>query len=83
MKTHSVGVGLKLIFNTNEAGFATGNGDFVIELDPDSDICRINGEYVWYGKADEPEYTYKLWDYLGITQWPDIVYTVCENALRP
>lgn len=82
-KTHSVGVGLKLIFNTNEAGFATGNGDFVIELDPDSDICRINGEYVWYGKADEPEYTYKLWEYLGITQWPDIVYTVCENALRP
>ena len=82
-KTHSVGVGLKLIFNTNEVGFATGNGDFVIELDPDSDICRINGEYVWYGKADEPEYTYKLWDYLGITQWPDIVYTVCENALRP
>ena len=82
-KTHSVGVGLNLIFNTNEVGFATGNGDFVIELDPDSDICRINGEYVWYGKADEPEYTYKLWEYLGITQWPDIVYTVCENALRP
>ena len=82
-KTHSVGVGLKLIFNTNEAGFATGNGDFVIELDPDSDICRINGEYVWYGKADEPEYTYKLWEYLGITQWPDIVYMSCENALKP
>ena len=82
-KTHSVGVGLNLIFNTNAVGFATGNGDFVIELDPDSDICRINGEYVWYGRPDEPEYTYKLWEYLGITQWPDIVYTVCENALRP
>lgn len=76
-KTHSIGVGLNLIITSQ-------NGEAItIELDPASDICRINGEYVWYGKADEPEYTYKLWDYLGITQWPDIVYTVCENALRP
>ena len=76
-KTHSIGVGLNLIITSQ-------NGEAItIELDPTSDICRINGEYVWYGKADEPEYTYKLWDYLGITQWPDIVYTVCENALRP
>ena len=76
-KTHSIGVGLNLIITSQ-------NGETItIELDPDSDICRINGEYVWYGKADEPEYTYKLWEYLGITQWPDIVYTVCENALRP
>ena len=79
-KTHSVGVGLKLIINTNEVDFEE---DFIIELDPDSDICRINDEYVWYGKADEPDYILKLWEYLGITQWPDIVYTVCENALRP
>lgn len=75
-KTHSIGVGLNLTFTFS-------NEVFVIELDPDSDLCRINGEYVWYGRPDEPEYTYKLWDYLGITQWPDIVYTVCENALRP
>ena len=76
-KTHSIGVGLNLIITSQ-------NGEAItIELDPYSDICRINGEYVWYGKADEPEYTYKLWEYLGITQWPDIVYTVCENALRP
>ena len=27
-----------------------------IELDPDSDICRINGEYVFYGAYDEPDY---------------------------
>ena len=46
-------------------------------------MCRINGEYVWYGKLEEPEYTYKLWEYLGITRWPDIVYMVCENALKP
>ena len=75
-KTHSVGVDLNLIFTLRDQ-------DFIIELDPDSDICRINGEYVWYGRPDEPEYTYKLWEYLGITQWPDIVYTVCENALKP
>lgn len=75
-KTHSIGVGLNLIFTT-------GDEDFIIELDPDSDLCRINGEYVFYGAPDEPDYIYKLWEYLGVTQWPDIVYMVCENALRP
>ena len=75
-KTHSIGVGLNLILTSGEE-------DFVIELDPDSDICRINGEYVFYGAPEEPDYIYKLWEYLGITQWPDIVYMVCENALRP
>lgn len=75
-KTHSIGVGLNLIFTS-------GDNDFIIELDPDSDICRINGEYVSYGAPDEPDYIYKLWEYLGITQWPDIIYMVCENALRP
>ena len=75
-KTHSIGVELNLIF-------ASAEGDFVIELNPDADLCRINGEYVWYGKPDEPDYILKLWEYLDITQWPDIVYTVCENALRP
>ena len=75
-KTHSIGVDLNLIF-------ANGDKEFIIELDPDSDLCRINGEYVFYGAYDEPEYTYKLWEYLGITQWPDIVYMSCENALKP
>ena len=75
-KTHSIDVDLNLTFTY-------ANDEFVIELDPDSDLCRINGEYVWYGRADEPEYTFKLWEYLGITQWPDIVYMVCENALKP
>ena len=75
-KTHSIGVGLNLIFTS-------GGEDFVIELDPDSDVCRIHGEYVSYGAPNEPDYIYKLWEYLGITQWPDIVYMVCENALRP
>lgn len=75
-KTHSIGVGLNLVFTS-------GDKDFVIELDPASDICRINGEYVSYGAPDEPDYIYKLWEYLGITQWPDIIYMVCENALRP
>ena len=75
-KTHSIGVGLNLTLTY-------ANEEFIIELDPDSDLCRINGEYVFYGAYDEPEYTYKLWEYLGITQWPDIVYMVCENALKP
>lgn len=74
-KTHSIGQELNLIF-------ASAEGDFIIELDPDSDLCRINGEYVWYGRPDEPDYINKLWEYLGITQWPDLVYMVCENALR-
>lgn len=83
-KTHSIDGKLKLLLNTNEVDFDTNEmGDFVIELDPDQDICRINGEYVFYGAADEPDYIQKLWEYLGITQWPDIVYMVCENALRP
>ena len=76
-KTHSIGVGLNLILKTK------GGETMTIELDPDSDLCRINGEYVWYGKTEEPEYVYKLWEYLGIPQWPDMVYTHCENALSP
>lgn len=75
-KAHSIGVGLNLVFTS-------GDKDFIIELDPDSDVCRINGEYASYSAPDEPDYIYKLWEYLGITQWPDIVYMVCENALRP
>ena len=27
-----------------------------IELDPDSDICRIDGEFIFYGAFDEPDY---------------------------
>lgn len=76
-KTHSIGVGLNLILKTQSGETMT------IELDPDSDLCRINGEYIWYGRAEEPEYVYKLWEYLGILQWPDMVYTQCENALKP
>lgn len=74
-KTHNIGAGLNLVF-------VTGEEEYVIELDPAADVCRIDGAYVWYGKADEPEYIYRLWECLGITQWPDIVYNVCENALR-
>ena len=83
-KTHSIDGTLKLMFNTNEVDFDTNEmGDFIIELDPDQDICRINGEYVFYGAFEEPDYILKLWEYLGITQWSDIVYQVYPNALRP
>lgn len=75
-KTHSVGVGLNLILTSQ-------NGEtMTIELDPDNDICRINGEYVFYGAYDEPDYIEKLWYYLGIPSWPDSVYEKCPNAYR-
>ena len=76
-KTHSIGVGLNLILTSQ-------NGETVtIELDTDSDICRIDGEYVFYGAYDEPDYIEKLWYYLGIEAWPDVVYENCTNAYRP
>ena len=75
-KTHSVGVGLNLILTSQ-------NGEtMTIELDPDSDICRINGEYVFYGAFDEPDYIEKLWYYLGIPSWPDAIYEKYPNAYR-
>lgn len=76
-KTHSVGVGLNLILTSQSGETIT------IELDPDDDICRINGEYVFYGAYDEPSYVEKLWYYLGITAWPESVYEKHPNALRP
>ena len=76
-KTHSVEVGLNLVLKSQSGETMT------IELDPDSDICRINGEFVFYGAYDEPDYIEKLWYYLGIEAWPDVVYDTCENAYRP
>ena len=76
-KTYSVGVGLNLILTTKSGE------TFLIELDPDDDICRIDGEFVFYGAFDEPSYVLKLWDYLGLPAWPEVVYESCENALRP
>ena len=75
-KTHSVGVGLNLILTSQSGETMT------IELDPEIDICRINGEYVFYGAYDEPEYIEKLWYYLGISAWPDSVYEKFPNAYR-
>ena len=76
-KTHSIGVGLNLILTSQSGETMT------IELDPDGDICRINGEYVFYGAYDEPDYIEKLWYYLDIEAWPDSVYEKCLNAYRP
>ena len=70
------GVDLNLVF-------VEGSEEFVIGLDPGTSLCRINGAYLWYGKPDSPDALYKLWEYMGITRWPDIVYQVCENALKP
>lgn len=76
-KTHSVGVDLNLILTAQSGETMT------IELDPDSDLCRIDGEYIFYGAPDEPDYIEKLWYYLGLTAWPDAVYQKCPNALKP
>lgn len=76
-KTHSIGVGLNLILTAQSGEVLT------IELDPDNDLCRIDGEFVFYGAPDEPSYVEKLWYYLDIPAWPDAVYKVCPNAFRP
>ena len=76
-KTHSVGVGLNLILKSQSGE------SMIIELDPYSDICRINSEYVFYGAYDEPDYIEKLWYYLGIPSWPDSVYEKYPNAYKP
>ena len=76
-KTHSVGVGLNLILTSQ-------NGETItIELDPDSDLCRIDGEFIFYGAFDEPDYIEKLWYYLGIEAWPDAVYEKYPDAKKP
>lgn len=75
-KTHSIGVMLDLILTTKDGKTVA------IELDPDNDLCRIDGEYVFYGAPDEPCYIEKLWYYLDIPAWPDAVYEYCENAFR-
>lgn len=76
-KTHSVGLDLNLILTTQSGETMT------IELDPDNDICRIQGAFIFYGAYDEPCYILKLWEYLGISQWPDPVYELCQSAFRP
>ena len=75
-KTHSIGLGLNLVLTTQDGETIT------IELDPDNDLCRIDGEYISYGRPDEPCYIEKLWYYLGIAAWPDVVYEHYENAFR-
>ena len=76
-KTHSTGLQLNLILTTQSGE------SIVIDLDLDNDICRINGEYIFYGAYDEPSYVEKLWNYLGINAWPDAVYEAYPNAYRP
>ena len=75
-KTHSIGVGLNLLLTTQDGKTIT------IELDPDNDICRMDGEFIFYGAADEASFIKKLWYYLDIPSWPDAVYEHCENAFR-
>ncbi len=75
-KTHSIGMGLDLVLTSAEGETLT------IELDPDIDVCRINGKYVSYGVPDESNYVGVVWYSLGIDKWPDQVYEKYPNALR-
>ena len=75
-KTHSIGFGLDLVFTTQDGKTVT------IELDPDNDLGRIDGAYFFYGRAEEPCYIEKLWYYLDIPSWPDVVYENFENAFQ-
>ena len=75
-QTHSTGMGLHLILTSQSGETVT------VDLDPDNDICIIDGEFVFYGAPDEPCYIEKLWYYLGIEAWPDAVYEKCANAYR-
>ena len=75
-KTHSTGLQLHLVLT-----FGTGV-TMTIDLDPDRDICKVGDHFVFYGAADEPDYIEKLWDYLGISAWPDTVYEKYPNAYR-
>lgn len=75
-KTHSIGVGLNLILTSQTGETKT------IELDPDNDLCRMDGEFIFYGAPDEPCYIEKLWYYLDIASWPDAVYDRYPDAFR-
>lgn len=75
-KTHSTGVQLHLVLSFKSGETVT------IDLDPDRDICRIGGEFVFYGAFDEPYYIEKLWRSLGISAWPDAVYAKYPRAFR-
>lgn len=75
-KTHSVGTGTNLVLTAGDGEKTT------IELDIDSDMARLNGEFLFYGAYDEPSYIEKLWEYLGIEGWPEAVYEKYPNCFR-
>jgi beta-lactamase regulating signal transducer with metallopeptidase domain len=77
-KTHGIGVGLNLIL-TDRSGKKV---EIELDADPNRDVCRINGEYVFYGAFDEPSYVAKLWDALNISQWPEQVYQKYPSVSR-
>ena len=52
-----------------------------IELDPENDLCRVGEGFYDYGKPDHGSFIPKLWDLLGISQWPQPVYEKYPNAL--
>ena len=75
-KTHSTGVQLHLVLT-----FGTGV-TMTIDLDPDHDVCKVGDNFVFYGAFDEPDYIEKLWEYLGISAWPEEVYAKYPGAYR-
>ena len=58
-------------------------GNFVkIELDPVWDSCRVGEDYYTYGAPDELPYIGRLWELLGMDQWPQPVYDRIPEAFR-
>lgn len=75
-KTHSIGAQINLTLTEP-------NGrTLVIHLDPVNDLCKINGNFCFYGAPDEPCYIEKLWEYMDMDQWPQAVYDAFPDACR-
>jgi hypothetical protein len=75
-KTHSTGLRLHLVLTFQDGQI------LVIDLDPDRDVCKVGEAFVFYGAFDEPYYIEKIWEYLGISAWPEEVYAKYPGAYR-
>lgn len=75
-KTHSTGAGLNLVLT------GAGGESVAIDLDIENDIARMDGKFISYGAPDEPCYIEKLWDYLGVSGWPEALYEKEPNCYR-
>ena len=76
-KTHSIGLGLDLVFETVEGE------EIRLELDPLEELCRRGNVYYSYDIPDVPNRIREIWDALNLSQWPDALYTDYPEIPRP